>query len=408
MADEQRIIAVLGIGATKFRVMIAQAFEDDAVYCLGYAETPAEGIKRGVIVNMDKVTRVITRVVEEAESQANLRVDSLLVGISGDHIRSINSHGVINVSRSDNEILGSDISNVIATARDVAIPSDREIIHVLPQEYTVDGQGGIRNPIGMTGSRLEVESHIVTCSAASAKNIFRALERCELALGGFALESYAASYAGLTEAEKELGVALVDIGGETTEVAVFKDGCIRHSGCVTLGGQNITNDIAIGLRIAVDEAERLKITYGSALASKVNVKDMMSVAASGGRPERSIGKTVLATIIEARAEEILTLVDRELRRVDLDDCLNAGVTLIGGGSLLPGLVDLAEQTLNLPVKVGTASGVENLPDGVSGPEYATVLGLILHANENEVEMHDSAGGMRGMMKKLENWITGRF
>jgi len=282
MADGQRILAALDIGATKFRVMIAQAFDDDAVYCLGYAEIAAEGIKRGVIVNMDKVTRVISKVVEAAEEQANLRVDSLLVGISGDHIRSINSHGVITVSRSDNEILGSDVNKVIDTARDVAIPSDREIIHVLPQEYTVDGQSGIRNPIGMSGSRLEVETHIVTCSAASAKNIFRALERCELALGGFALESYAASYAGLTEEERELGVALVDIGGETAEVAVFKDGCIRHSGCVTLGGQNITNDIAIGLRTAVDEAERLKLTYGAALASKVNVNEMMTVEASGG------------------------------------------------------------------------------------------------------------------------------
>ncbi len=408
MADGQRILAALDIGATKFRVMIAQAFDDDAVYCLGYAEIAAEGIKRGVIVNMDKVTRVISKVVEAAEEQANLRVDSLLVGISGDHIRSINSHGVITVSRSDNEILGSDVNKVIDTARDVAIPSDREIIHVLPQEYTVDGQSGIRNPIGMSGSRLEVETHIVTCSAASAKNIFRALERCELALGGFALESYAASYAGLTEEERELGVALVDIGGETAEVAVFKDGCIRHSGCVTLGGQNITNDIAIGLRTAVDEAERLKLTYGAALASKVNVNEMMTVEASGGRPERRIGRTVLATIIEARAEEIFTLVNRELRRVDLDDCLNAGVTLIGGGALLSGIVDLAEQTLNLPVKVGTANGVENLPEHVSGAEYATMLGLILHANENEIEMHDGTGGMRGMMKKLENWITGRF
>ncbi|HSG98398.1 MAG TPA: cell division protein FtsA, partial [candidate division Zixibacteria bacterium] len=345
MSNEQRILAALDIGATKVRAMVAQAFDDDAVYSLGYADAPSEGIRRGVIVNMDKITRVIAAVVEDAEAQANVRVDSLIVGISGDHIRSIDSQGVINVSRSDNEITASDVERAIDTTRDVAIPPDREIIHVIPQEFTVDNQTGIGAPVGMNGSRLEAHTHIVTCSSASAKNVFRALERCDLALGGLALESFAAAKSALTEEEMDLGVALVDIGGGATEIAVFKNGCIRYSGCVSLGGQNITNDIAIGLRTTVDEAERLKITHGAALASHTRHNEMIEVAASAGRPARSIARSVLATIIEARAEEILSLVGRELRRVGLDDSLAAGVTLIGAGAKLPGIVDLAEQTL---------------------------------------------------------------
>lgn len=408
MPGQQRILAALDIGATKIRALVAQVFEDDSVYCLGYGAAPAEGIRRGVIVNMDKVTRVIARAVEEAESQANTCVDSVLVGIAGEHIRSINSQGAIHVSRSDNEILNADVERAREAAQDVAIPPDREIIHVIAQEYCVDGQYGIRNPIGMTGSRLEVETHIVTCAAASAKNIFRALERCDLGLGGFALESYVAARSVITEEEEDLGIALVDIGGEASEISVFKNGCIRHSSCVPMGGQNITNDIAIGLRTSVEEAERLKLEYGAAMTSQVRAHEMMEVAAVGGRPARSISKAVLATIIEARAEEILSLVARELKRVDLNTGLSAGITLIGAGSRLPGIVDLAEQTLNLPTKVGHPTGVENLPDEVSGPEYATLIGLILYASEHGITTQEGGGGLRGVMKKMETWFTGHF
>lgn len=408
MPEQQRILAALDIGATKVRAMVAQIFEDNSVYCLGYGETPAEGIRRGVIVNMDKVTRVIARAVEQAECQANTSVDSLVVGIAGDHIRSINSQGAINVSRSDNEILQADVERATEAAQDVAIPPDREIIHVIPQDYCVDGQYGIRNPIGMTGSRLEVETHIVTCAAATAKNIFRALERCDLGLGGFALESYAAARSVITEVEEDLGVVALDIGGEASEISVFKNGFIRYSACIPMGGQNITNDIAIGLRTSVEEAERLKLEYGAAMTSQVRTHEMMEVSAVGGRPARNISRAVLATIIEARAEEILSLVSRELKRVDLNRDLSAGVTLIGAGSRLPGIVDLAEQTLNLPAKVGRPSGVENLPDEVNGPECATVLGLILYASEKGITTQEGGGGLRGAMKKMETWFTGHF
>jgi len=408
MPEQQRILAALDIGSTKVRTLIAQVFEDNSIYCLGYGETPAEGIRRGVIVNMDKVTRVIARSVEEAECQANTGVDSLLVGIAGDHIRSINSQGAINVSRSDNEILQADVERATEAAQDVAIPPDREIIHVIPQDYCVDGQCGIRNPIGMNGSRLEVETHIVTCAAATAKNIFRALERCDLGLGGFALESYVAARSVITEVEEDLGVVALDIGGEASEISVFKNGFIRHSASIPMGSQNITNDIAIGLRTSVVEAERLKCEYGAAMTSQVRTHEMMEVAAVGGRPARSISRAVLATIIEARAEEILSLVSRELKRVDLNRDLSAGVTLIGAGSRLPGIVDLAEQTLNLPAKVGQPAGVENLPDDVDGPEYATVLGLILYASEKGITTQEGGGGLRGVMKKMETWFTGHF
>lgn len=408
MPSDQHIVAALDIGATMIRAMVAQAFDDDGVYCLGFAEAPAEGVRRGVIVNMDKLTRVISWVIEEAEERANVRIDTVLVGIAGDHIRSINSQGAIHVSRSDSEILQSDVRRAIDAARDVAIPADREIIHVIPQEYTVDDQEGVRNPIGMSGSRLEVATHIVTCASATAKNIFRALERCDLSLGGFALESYAASQVAVTEEEMELGVALIDLGGGGTEIAVFKNGCIRYSGFVPLGAQNVTNDIAIGLRATVDEAERLKLTYGAALASSVKASEMMEVEAVGGRPSREIGRSVLATIIEARVEEIFTLVARELRKVDVEDGLAAGVTLVGGGALLPGIADLAEQALNLPAKVAAISGVDNLPDGLDDPRYATVQGLIVHATENDFASQGGYRGVRGMLKKIEEWITGRL
>lgn len=408
MSVDNRILAALDIGSNRIRALIAQAFDDDAIYCLGYAETPAEGIRRGVIINMEKVTRAISRVVEEAETQANVRVDSILVGISGDHIRSINSHGAINVSRSDDEITMRDMQHVADAARDVAIPTDREIIHVISQEFTVDNQPGIRNPIGMNGSRLEVETHIVTCASASAKNIFRALERCDVSLSGFALESYVASWSSLKEEEMELGVALVDIGGEATEIAVYKNGCIRHSSSVPLGGQNITNDIAIGLRITVDEAERLKISYGNALPELIRPNEMMEVSAVGGRPARTISRSVLATIIEARAEEIFSLVSRELQKIDFDDGLAAGVTLIGAGARMPGLVDLAEQTLNLPAKVAHPIGVENMPNDSVGPQYATIMGLIMYAAEEEIASLGAGNGLRGALKKIEGWLTGQF
>lgn len=409
MAGEQTILAALDIGAHKVRALVAQAFEDDAVYCLGFAEADSDGIRRGSIINMDKITRIITSVVEAAEIQANARVDSVVVGMSGEHIRSINSQGAINVARTDSEISLADLDRALDAARDVVIPPDREIIHVIPQDYTIDGHIGIGNPIGMSGSRLEVGAHIVTCSGASAKNIFRALERCDIGLADFALESFVAAKAALSDEEKELGVALVDIGAETTDIAVFKDGFIRHSGCVPLGSRHITNDIAIGLRTTVEEAERLKLQYGSAMQSRVKPHEMMEVAAVAGRDERQIAKSVLATIIEARTEEILTLVGRELRTIAYDDSLAAGVTLIGAGSKLPGIADLAEQALRLPSRVGNPRGVENLPDNAEGsPEYATVIGLILYAAENQITSQRKAQGLRGALKKLEGWLTAQF
>jgi len=408
MNGEERIVATLDIGASGIRAMICQVFDDDSIYYLGSGVAPADGIRRGVIVNMEKVTRSISTAVSEAEAMANVSIDSILVGLSGEHIRSFDSQGVVNVSRSDNEIGMSDVQRALDTARDVVIPPDREIIHVIPKGFAVDDQFGVRNVIGMSGSRLEVDAHVVTAASSTVKNIFRAFERCDLRLGGLALESVAACHSALTETEQELGIALIDLGGDTTELAVSSDGCVCYTGSVPLGGQNVTNDIAIGLRTTVEEAERLKLNHGLALASQARPSEMMEVEAVGGRPSRQIARSVLSTIIEARMEEIFTLIGHELRRSNQSENLAGGVTLIGGGALLPGIVDLAEQVLNLPTKVSHPSGVENMPEALEAADAATLQGLTVYAIENDVAAGSHGRGFGSIMKKVENWITGQF
>ncbi|UCD95524.1 MAG: cell division protein FtsA, partial [Candidatus Zixiibacteriota bacterium] len=311
---ETRIITGIDIGTTKVRVIIAESEDGGEPVFLGYGTAPAEGLRRGVVVNMEKTVQALTTAVEDAEIMASIRVSSAVAGIAGDHIKSINSHGVIGVSRSDNEIGEKDVNKAIETASAIAIPADREIVHVLPQEYTIDEQPGIKNPLGMTGVRLEVEVHIVTAAVTSAKNIYRSLERCEIDIEHLVLQALASSYANISSSEEDIGVVLIDIGGDLTDVAVFYDSSIRHTGVVPLGGRNVTNDIAIGLRTSVDQAERLKLSYGSALTAMVDPDEMMEVPATMGRKPRTISRNVLASIIEPRMEEILSLVAREMKK----------------------------------------------------------------------------------------------
>lgn len=405
---ESRIITALDIGTTTIRALIAESDDQGDPVFMGCGTAPSAGLKRGVVVNMEKAVEAINKAVEDAELMASVHIDNAVAGIAGDHIKSINSHGVIGISGSDNDISEKDVDRAIDAASAVAIPTDREIIHVLPQEYTIDEQTGIKNPVGMNGVRLEVEVHIVTAAATSAKNIQRSLEKCEINAEHLVLQSLASSHANITSEEEELGAVLIDIGGDLTDVAVFFDGSIRHTGVVPLGGKNVTNDITIGLRTTLAQAESLKLTYGSALVAMVDPDEMMEVTAAGGKEARSISRNVLATIIEPRMEEILSLAAREIRKANPPDSLTSGAILTGGGALLPGTAELAEQILDMPVRIGVPDGIEGFPENLCTPEYSTAAGLIRFGVLNGPGKKRSGKGLRGLFGKIEQWISNNF
>ncbi|UCD16976.1 MAG: cell division protein FtsA [Candidatus Zixiibacteriota bacterium] len=406
--SELRIITGIDIGTTKIKVVIAESDGKGAPVFLGYGSAPAAGLRRGVVVNMEKTVESISKAVEDAEMMGQVHVDSAVAGITGDHVKSLNSHGVIAISRSDNEIGERDVKKAIEAASAIPIPTDREIVHVLPQDYTIDEQSGIKNPVGMTGVRLEVEVHIVTASVTSAKNIYRSINRCEIGIDHLVLQSLASSYACVSSEEEEMGVALVDIGGDLTDVAVYFDGSIKHTGVVPLGGRNVTNDITIGLRTSLEQAERLKQVYGSALTSLVDPDEMMEVTTTVGREPRNISRNVLASIIEPRMEEILSLVQREIKKANTIEPLAAGAILTGGGSMLPGTIELTEQIFDMPVKAGIPGGIEGYPENARSADHATVAGLVLYGHRHGTGGEVALGGLRGLFKKIENWISNNF
>ena len=382
--SQTRTYVGLDIGTTKISAIIAEMDpETHDLKIVGVGIAPSEGLRRGVVVNLEKTVASIARAVEEAERMAGVQVKGVFAGIAGDHIRSINSRGVIAVSRRDNEISQADVDRVVDAAKAVAIPMDREIIHVIPQEFIVDDQDGIKDPIGMSGVRLEAEVHIITGAVTSAKNICKSITRAGLKVHDLVLEPLASSHAVLGPDERDLGVVLLDMGGGTTDVAVFYEGSIRHTAIVPLGGASVTNDIAIGMRTPIDQAERIKIEHGCALASMVGPLEKLVVTGVGGRGDKEIQRTQLAAMIEPRMEEIFALSNREVKKNHFADLLGAGVVLTGGTSLLPGAVELAEQIFEMPVRRGVPSGLSGLMENVRDPRYSTGVGLILHAVQNE-------------------------
>lgn len=405
---EETIVAALDIGTTKIEAVVISVDETERAFVLGAGQAPADGLRRGVVVDMDKTVKSIRKAIQDAEMVTGTTIDSVTVGIAGEHIRSINSHGVVAVGRSDNEILAADVARAIEAARTVAIPVDREIIHVIPQTYSVDDQSGIKDPVGMSGVRLEVEAHIVTASITSAKNIYRALERCDLSIDHMVLESLALSRVLLKESDTENGTAVIDIGGDITNLSVFHDGAIRHTAVVSLGSRNVTNDIAIGLRTSVEQAEGMKISHGSALASRVDPEEMLLVEGMAGRQAREISCNVLASIIEPRMEEILALVARELKKAVRPDQLTGGLVLTGGGSLLPYTLELAEQMFDMPVRLGTIDGFDHVPDDLNSNRYAAGLGLALYGATHEPATQSKRGAVGGWLRKIENWISKQF
>jgi cell division protein FtsA len=379
---EKTIIVGLDIGTTKIGVIVGEIDEYNELNIKGVGVSPSDGLRKGVVINIDKTVNSIKQAMEEAELMAGIEVDEVYVGIAGDHIRSFNSKGQVAISNSENGISPEDVQRVIEHAKAIHIPQDREVIHVIPQEFIVDDQTGIREPVGMSGVRLEVEAHIVTGLGSAANNIYKAVEKAGYVVKDLVLEPLASSYAVLTEDEKELGVGLLDLGGGTTDLAIFFDDSIRYTSVTGLGGKNVTQDIAIGIRTPVEKAEEIKRKFGLAMASLARKDSYIEVPGVGGRENKEVSRSVLASIIEPRVEEIFSLVAREIKNSGYAEMLGAGLVLTGGAAQLEGIVELAEQVFNMPVRMGKPKGFGGLSNAAANPAFATGVGLVMYGHQN--------------------------
>ena len=383
MSKNQRTVVGLDIGTSKICCLVAELREGGIADVIGIGSSPSRGLRKGVVVNLEATVEAIKTAVEEAERMSGHPIERAHVGIAGGHIRSFNSRGVIAISGRDREVTRDDVQRVVEAARAVSIPQDREMLHTLPQEFVIDSEEEVRHPEGMTGARLEALVHIVTASVTSVQNIVNCVNKAGILVADTVLEQLAASESVLTPDERELGVALVDIGGGTTDVALFERGSIWHTAVLPTGGDHVTNDIAVGLRTPIPEAEKLKKKYGCAIASLAAEDETLEVPAVGGRKPRMLSRRTLCEIIQPRAGETLGLVQEEITRYGFDKSLNAGVVLIGGGAMLEGMTEIAEQIFDMPVRIGTPSGVGGLSDVIASPAWCTAVGLVLYGMKNK-------------------------
>src|SRR5689334_13851337 len=375
MAKDGDILVGLDIGTTKICCIVGE-LTDGGIDIIGIGSHPSKGLRKGVVVNIDATVASIKRAIEEAEHMGGCEISTVYTGIAGGHIKAFSSHGVVAVK--DKEVRQTDVDRVIDQAKAVAIPLDREVIHVLPQEFVVDDQDGIKEPVGMSGVRLEAKALIVTGAVSSAQNIIKCAQRTGLNVADIVLQPLASSLAVLSEDEKELGVCLVDIGGGTTDIAIFSGGSIVHTAVIALGGNNLTSDVAIGLRTPVHEAERIKQRHGCCLPSLVDKEETIEVPSVGGRQPRVLSRQILTEILEPRVEEIFQLVHREIQKCGYEDLLASGVVITGGSTLLAGMPELAEEVVGLPVRRGMPRGIGGLVDVVKSPMYATGVGLVVY------------------------------
>jgi len=409
--NEDNIFVGLDIGTTKIATVVARLDEHNILNIVGVGTHPSDGLRRGVVINIDRTVESIKKSIEQAELMAGYKIENVFAGIAGDHIRSINSKGVIAVGGKDKVISQSDVDRVVDAAKAIALPMDREIVHILTQEFIVDDQDGIKNPIGMAGTRLECEVHIVTASSASIQNIVNCAQKAGYEVDEIVLEPYASSLAVLDNDELDLGVAIMDIGGGTTDLAIFFDGSIRFTAVVGLGGQNVTADLSHGLRTPMEQSEEIKKKYGFAMQSMIEEDEVIRVPGIHGRAPREISCGVLCAIIQPRMEEIFSLSLNELQRSGMYDSLGAGIVLTGGASLLPGSVELAEKTLGLPVKVGLPVVKGGLAETVNSPMYATGVGLIQYALSRSTENKKEDGGKSSFEKffqKIKEYFEDLF
>jgi cell division protein FtsA len=408
--SDRNLLVGLDIGTSKVVAIVGEIKADGALEIIGIGSHPSRGLKKGVVVNIESTVQSIQRAVEEAELMAGCEIHSVYAGIAGSHVRSLNSHGIVAIK--DKEVVQGDVERVIDAAKAVAIPADQKILHVLPQEYIIDAQEGIRDPIGMSGVRLEAKVHIVTGADSAAQNIVKCVQRCGLVVDDIVLEQLASSYAVLTEDEKDLGVCVVDIGGGTTDIAVFGGGAIRHTAVIPIAGDQITNDIAVSMRTPTQYAEDIKIKYACALSQLANPDETIEVPSVGDRPPRRLARQTLAEIVEPRYEELFGLIRDELRRAGLEEQVATGIVLTGGSAKMEGAIELAEEVFHMPVRLGVPQYVTGLSEVVSNPIHATGVGLLLYAKTNlEVQRTQApllAGGMKSLLERMKAWFQGNF
>ncbi|MCC7258605.1 MAG: cell division protein FtsA [Gammaproteobacteria bacterium] len=406
---DQRLVVGLDIGTSKVVAIVGELQEDGSLEVIGFGSHPSRGLKRGVVVNIESTVNSIQRAVEEAELMAGCEIHAVYAGIAGSHVRSLNSHGIVAIR--DGEVTRGDVDRVIEAAKAVAIPADQKILHVLPQEFIIDGQEGIREPVGMSGVRLEARVHMVTGAASAAQNIVKCVQRCGLEVEEIVLEQLASSYAVLTDDEKELGVCLVDIGGGTTDIAVFNAGAIRHTVVIPIAGDHVTNDIAITLRTPTQYAEELKVKYACALSQLATADETIEVPSVGDRPARRLARHTLAEVVEPRYAELFGMIRDELRRSGFEDMVAAGVVLTGGSAKMEGAVELAEEVFHMPVRLGLPQHVRGLGEVVRNPIHATGVGLLLFARERTRRHEGDApvsAGVRDVWARMKAWFEGNF
>lgn len=406
---EKNLIVGLDIGTSKVVAIVAEISAQGALEIIGIGSHPSRGLKKGVVVNIESTVQSIQRAVEEAELMAGCQINSVYAGIAGSHIRSLNSHGIVAIRES--EVTPSDVERVIDAARAVAIPADQKILHILPQEFIIDKQEGIREPVGMSGVRLEAKVHMVTGAVSAAQNIVKCVRRCGLEVDDIILEQLASSHAVLTDDEKELGVCLVDIGGGTTDIAIFTEGAIRHTAVIPIAGDQVTNDIAVALRTPTQFAEEIKIKYACALTQLASPEETIEVPSVGDRPPRRLARQTLAEVVEPRYDELLTLIQAELRRSGFEDLIAAGVVLTGGSAKMEGVIELAEEIFHMPVRLGVPQHVAGLVDVVRNPIYATGVGLLLFGSQHRYDRGGetvTGSGGKGVWERMKFWFKGNF
>ncbi len=407
--SERNIITGLDIGTSKVVALVGEARDDGTIELIGIGRHPSRGLKRGVIVDIEATVNSIQRAVQDAELMAGCEIRNVYTGIAGSHIRSINSHGIVAIR--DKEVSQADVDRVIDAAKAVVIPADQKILHILPQEFIIDNQGSIREPVGMAGVRLEARVHIVTGSVSAAQNIAKCVHRCGLEVRDIILEQLASSHAVLTDDEKDLGVCLVDIGGGTTDIAIFFEGSIQHTAVIPIAGDQVTNDIAMALRTPTKSAEVIKMSHGCAMPELANASQMIDVLAVNERQGRKISTKALSDVVSARYEELFLLVRHELRRSGFEDLIAAGIVLTGGASKVNGGIELAEMCFEMPVRYGSAQKISGLVEATANPSLATGVGLLLHGFQQQYEGGYNGpvlSDTQGMWTRMKKWFNGNF
>jgi cell division protein FtsA len=409
MRDNKNLIVGLDIGTSKIVAIVAEVTPEGALNVIGLGTQPSRGLKKGVVVNIEATMASIQRVLEEAELMADCKIRDVYTGIAGSHIRGFNSHGMVAIK--EKEVTQSDIDRVIETAKAIAIPNDQQILHVLPQEFIIDGQDDVKEPLGMSGVRLEVKVHIVTGAVSAAENITKCVRRCGLEVRDLILQPLASSLAVLSDDEKELGVCLIDIGGGTTDIAVFTNGAIRHTAVIPIAGDQVTNDIAMALRTPTKEAEDLKRAFGCALKQLASERDIIEVPGVGERGPRQLSRQTLAEVIEPRIEELFALVQANLRQSGFEELASSGIVLTGGSSVMKGMAELGEEIFHMPVRVGAPTYMGGLADVVRNPRYSTAVGLLLEGRDQYLR-HEIArsqiSGMQSVLERMKNWWKANF